>query len=216
MSKESELLVSEGGNPCWERLSAVIRWTGKSTNSFALNIGLPRAENLYQIKKGNNGISKKLAHRVVERYPEINELWLLSGSGQMFGATSCPPNHIPFYRVDVERFAGKFNGLAIDERIAFPTLSEAEFAMLYLGGAMCHKIPAGSIVFMQEVDPQYIIPSHEYLILTDSVSMLRTVRTTPDGDCWRMEADDKERYDEILIPKNQIKSAWKVVAKVIC
>ncbi|MCC8062859.1 MAG: hypothetical protein LIO68_06420 [Rikenellaceae bacterium] len=48
-------------NPAWERLSEVIGYSGLSVNAFAKAIGLKRGENLYQIKRGNNGISTKLA-----------------------------------------------------------------------------------------------------------------------------------------------------------
>ena len=53
----------------WHRLERVIKWTGLSVNSFALNIGLKRSENLYQIKKGNNGISRDLATLITTKYP---------------------------------------------------------------------------------------------------------------------------------------------------
>ena len=40
----------------WSRLEKVIDWSGLSINSFTKNIGLKRAENLYQIKKGYHSI----------------------------------------------------------------------------------------------------------------------------------------------------------------
>lgn len=36
----------------WQRIDSVIRWANMTINYFALYIGLPRGENLYQIKKG--------------------------------------------------------------------------------------------------------------------------------------------------------------------
>ena len=66
----------------WRRLERVIKWTGLSINSFALTIGLKRSENLYQIKKGNNGISRDLAERIHARYPQYSIRWLLSGDEQ--------------------------------------------------------------------------------------------------------------------------------------
>ena len=68
----------------WERMNAVIEWASMSINYFARYIGLPRGENLYQIRRGNNGISRDVARRVITRFPEISEVWLLNGSGEMF------------------------------------------------------------------------------------------------------------------------------------
>ena len=49
----------------WQRIEAVIKWANMSTNYFARHIGLARGENLYQIKRGNNGISLDVADRIV-------------------------------------------------------------------------------------------------------------------------------------------------------
>lgn len=35
----------------WQRIDSVIRWANMTINYFALYIGLPRGENLYQIKR---------------------------------------------------------------------------------------------------------------------------------------------------------------------
>lgn len=54
-----------------------------TTNAFARHIGLPRGENLYQIKRGNNGVSLDLANRIVAKFSEVSKLWLLTGDGPM-------------------------------------------------------------------------------------------------------------------------------------
>ncbi len=70
----------------WQRVEAVIKWANMSTNHFARHIGLARGENLYQIKRGNNGVSLDVAGRIVNKFPQIDKLWLLTGEGQMFKA----------------------------------------------------------------------------------------------------------------------------------
>ena len=46
----------------WQRIEMVIQQSKMTANAFARHIGLPRGENLYQIKKGNNGISLDVAN----------------------------------------------------------------------------------------------------------------------------------------------------------
>lgn len=53
-----------------------------TTNAFARHIGLARGENLYQIKRGNNGVSLDLANRITAKFPEVSKLWLLTGDGR--------------------------------------------------------------------------------------------------------------------------------------
>ena len=50
---------------CWERIAAVIKMAQMTTNGFARHIGLARGENLYQIKRGNNGVSLDVADRII-------------------------------------------------------------------------------------------------------------------------------------------------------
>lgn len=71
-------------NENWKRISEVIQYSGKETiSAFAQEIGLIRSENLYQIKRGNNGISKDLAELVCAKFPEISKGWLMTGEGEM-------------------------------------------------------------------------------------------------------------------------------------
>lgn len=67
-----------------ERIEAVVEWSGMSANAFARHIGLPRGENIYQIKKGNNGISIDVAEKICTCFHELDKLWLLTGDGEMF------------------------------------------------------------------------------------------------------------------------------------
>lgn len=67
----------------WQRIEMVIQQSKMTANAFARHIGLPRGENLYQIKKGNNGISLDVAKRIVSKFPQVDKLWLLTGDGQM-------------------------------------------------------------------------------------------------------------------------------------
>ena len=72
-------------NPNWERIEAVMRhYHFPSSSAFARHIGLNRAENLYQIKRGNNNISPKLAEKINHSFPNISKAWLLTGEGKMF------------------------------------------------------------------------------------------------------------------------------------
>lgn len=52
-----------------------------SANRLARHLGLPRGENLYQIKRGNNNISRDVAVRIHSKFPQFSLLWLLTGWG---------------------------------------------------------------------------------------------------------------------------------------
>ena len=106
---------------CWPRIEAVIGWAKMSTNGFARHIGLRRGENLYQIKRGNNGISLDVASRIVEKFPEVDKLWLLTGEGQMLVAGKRAEPGTRYYFISYQHERGGGNYVAkINECTAFP------------------------------------------------------------------------------------------------
>ncbi len=90
----------------WSRIEAVRHHCCiTSVNAFARYLGLLRGENLYQIKKGHNGISPALAKRICNLHPEINPGWLLMGRGEMLIPESKPePERVFRQKSELEQF----------------------------------------------------------------------------------------------------------------
>ena len=125
----------------WQRLEQIIRWTGLSTNAFAFSIGLKRSQNLYQIKRHRNRISKDLADRIVRRYPVFDRSWLLTGDGPSPDLSSLPlpprpdtaSGRIPFYPLDALRLASDPSLLATaqpDGHLSIPGIDDCDLAAL--------------------------------------------------------------------------------------
>ncbi len=64
------------------RIEKLIKHLQISYTALAQNLEITQAT-LYHIRKGRNEISAKLAGLIVEKYPEINYEWLMSGKGNM-------------------------------------------------------------------------------------------------------------------------------------
>lgn len=158
-------------------------------NHFAKHIGLSRAENLYQIKNGNNGISQKLAHRIVEAFPAISIGWLLSGEGVML----CEDNDtslIPCF-CDIERFLSycQDEQTAPDSVVNFLPAADAEVAVVVDNAArwvdFCStddNVASKKCFFMKKIAFDAIIPSYYYMILTANFVYLRKVTAVSDAD----------------------------------
>ncbi len=220
-------------NPNWQRLESVIRWSNMTINSFAKYIGLSRAENLYQIKNGNNGISHKLARRIVEFFPAISIGWLLTGEGTML-PEEYEVGTMPYYR-GLDSFLAYCRGTqsAPDGVVCFPLAADAELAFVVSDGydnpescvsAECKS--AKKSVFLKKIAVEEIIPSSYYMILTSNFVYLRKVTTTQSGDeCCISLADDGWGFvkcledaehnvpmlPDAIIPLSQIEVAYRVV-----
>lgn len=73
--------MKEHQNEAWRRIEAVIKASkARSINAFAHQIGLPNAEALYRIRKGKNGISKAIAARMCDCFPQFEVSWLICDS----------------------------------------------------------------------------------------------------------------------------------------
>lgn len=177
----------------WQRLEQVIKWTGLSTNAFAAGIGLKRSENLYQIKRGNNRISKNLAELITHKYPSVNRAWLLTGEGEMFaGAGGGAADRvetgeaagaagarcgIPYYNVDALRFVGETQRREPVSYIQVPGFDDCDFAAVVTGDAMAPEVPAGAIVALKEVNPAgAVLPGEIYLAVTPEFASMRYVK----------------------------------------
>ena len=166
----------------WQRVEAVIKWANMSTNYFARYIGLARGENLYQIKRGNNGISLDVAERVVAKFPQIDKLWLLTGEGQMFCDSSLRGVQIPYYNVDVEQSIARLGELESNVSFMAQPVGDCDLAM----------------------------PGSEYVIITQKIVTLRIVRTADEEGKLRLVAGDRRKFDDILLPASEIKALYKV------
>jgi len=204
----------------WQRLEKVIKWAGMSVNAFALHVGLKRSENLYQIKKGNHGISKELANIISTKYPQISKSWLLTGEGEMLkdGSDEEPKRGIPFYNVDIASVV-EFHQQPTQKPLYYidvPIFYECDFAALSTSNAMAPEIPAGAIVAIKQHDPGKIFPGESYLIVTKDFAGLRTIRSYPDDPKKvRLVPKNLADYDEIVIDASEIKVLYLVKGIII-
>lgn len=198
----------------WQRIEAVIKWANMTTNYFARYIGLARGENLYQIKRGNNGISLDVAERIVAKFPQVDKLWLLTGEGQMFADTRLRGAQIPFYDVDVEQQITGVERLTADSYLVVAPVGECDLAMVYAGRAMGPLVPPGTVVLLKAVEREAIIPGEEYVVVCRKIVTLRIVRTAAKGK-YRLVAGNREDFDDIVVDADEIVAVYRVKGKLI-
>ncbi|MCC8088043.1 MAG: hypothetical protein LIO79_02105 [Rikenellaceae bacterium] len=201
----------------WLRLQMVIRSAGMTVNSFAHHIGLKRLENLYQIKKGNHGISKTLARQIHAHYPRFPVTWLVMGvelpDEEEIVADDEKIISIPLFKV-FPPFCGLDNNpddhvIHLGESIA----QRAELATVNTDESLSPKIPVGAIVLLRPFDGKIIFGKF-YLIVTESYSLIRKVRSTYNPDEYRLTTLDPENFDDIILPSERIKKIY-IVERVI-
>jgi len=209
----------------WQRLEQVIKWTGLSTNSFAMAIGLKRSENLYQIKRGSYGISKELARLITVKYTVISRSWLLTGDGQMLlsdasgGQHVQPEGAVPFYSIDASRLAeiSDMNELRPLYYISIPAFKGSDFAAMCAGASMSPDIPGGSTVVFKGVSMDILLPGEAYMVVTKEFATIRYVRTIEnDPGSLLLVPCNEQDYDEMIVARQKIEKLFLVKGIIIC
>ena len=113
----------------WSRLESVIKWANMTVNYFARYIGLTRGENLYRIKRGDNGISRDLADRIVSVFPEIDRVWLLTGVGRMLLSDNDRGEQIPYYDSELETTLADIDRIEPADHIYMPMINGCDLAI---------------------------------------------------------------------------------------
>lgn len=202
-------------NSNWERIYAIITWANMTTNYFARYIGLPYGENLYQIKRGNNGISRDVAERIVARFPEISKAWILTGEGSMFASNSSGALQIPFYNCDIETSLRNIDSIKPSSVMFIPQLGHCDMAMVYNGQAMGHATPPGTVVIIKKTDPDAIILGDEYVVVCEKFVTLRKLRAAETRSDIKLVAGDRKHFDDMTVAVADIEALYHVEGKLI-
>lgn len=192
-----------------QRIEKVVKWVGLSVHAFAISIGLKRSENLYQIKKGNNGISRNLAMMIVAKYPAISQLWLLTGEGEMLAEQSAT-NTIPCYTQDLVALIR--SGFEVDSSsaLSLPIYEGADFAAPYMSDSMDVDIPLGAIVVAQKVEAQDVVFGASYVVATKAFVGVRYIRCGQGEGSLKLVPANTKKYDPMTVEASEIESLYLV------
>ncbi|MCD7970801.1 MAG: hypothetical protein LUF87_10675 [Alistipes sp.] len=202
-------------SPEWERISQIIRhYNFTSILSFARHIGLQRSENLYQIKRGNNRISRELAERISEHFPELNKAWILTGEGKMFPNEESNPilkqiAEIPFFPdfptirppADPDKF------LYYSKQL----IANADFAVRCNTDELTPLYKREAVIFLRRCAlDKPVVYGELYFVVTDYCRIYRKLRKAPHDGEIVLESHNREKYDDMVIAFEDIRELYIV------
>lgn len=196
---------------CWSRLERVIAESGLSTHAFAKKIGLKRGENLYQIRRGNNGISIDVACRINRLYPKYSITWLMCGQeevGPEAGMMMRIPCFSSFDRPHFpagpnERYVCLSPELASNADAAIDFADERLFPGAGSGLLLLHRLRSG----------EEILYGNLHLIVLERELLLRIVGRTENSEQLLLRRA-QPGPDDILMDRARIESLWLVTAAI--
>ena len=196
-------------------MAEVIQTTRHNVNSFARHIGLPRGENLYQIQRGNNGISLDVARRIHDKYPQYSVAWLMCGEENIgiVSEQNDPVVRIPLYQdIWSDRFPPQETPddyLVLSVSIA----CEAELAVLYSDDILNPFLRGAFLLLKQHREP--VLFGNIYLVDLNGMRLFRIVKKhdlNPELLC--LATIQPAVFGDMVVPVEHICKLWLVVGAV--
>ena len=155
-----------------ERIEKVICWAGLSTSSFATQIGLSSPQTLYQIKAGKHNLSRTVAERICDRYPEVDFGWLFAGEGEMLRPQD---RAIPYYTTDCREVALGRVPVIPEGRVNMVWCGDCDFAAPYTQRNMEPEVMQGSMLFCKGCEVADVTIGGLYIFVLSNKALLRKV-----------------------------------------
>ena len=204
-------------NANWQRLSEVIRVTGHNVNSFARHIGLSRGENLYQIQRGNNGISEDVARRIHHHFPQYSVAWIMFGEENVAIVTEQgdPVVRIPLYHdIWSEEFPPQESPddyLVLSASIAH----DAELAVPYADDILNPFLRGAILLLKQHREQDVIMFGNIYFIDLEGIRLFRIIKHyEQNSDLLCLTTIQPNVFSDIVVSWEQVSGLWRVVGAV--
>lgn len=197
-----------GQNPSWQRMLMVWRASGiPSINALAHFLGLKRSENLYQIRNGNNRISKKLALCIHEHFPAFPLEWLLYGDrGPLYPDEENQLITLPLYT----NFSIKLSPEQIDRFDTCSTLARGATSALLYRPVTPTGFPNKTSFFLLDTHPKSLEVYFDRTCFICTKDRVILGYPRPEGKPDKLKIILYRQYSPVKIDKTEIVRIYKV------
>ncbi len=213
-----------------ERIKKIVEYSGLSIPKFAAHVGFKTPQAVRELIKGNTkSLSFEAKEKIISSYPEINEMWLVTGDGQMMATDTKnqPPNEstilIPVVNLDTIGNPERYNDeVSVEEyqtgEYPFPReiAHEGDVVIPVYGDSMSPTYVSGSLVLIRPVPlwREYLEMGATYILeLEDDRRIIKVVQKGEDADHYLLVSINPN-YQPSEISKSIIRSVWRVIMSV--
>ena len=207
--------------------------------TFAKEIGLSRADRVYNVLKFKNNMTEDLATMITDKFNDVSFEWLLTGEGEMIKMEGRPLNYfeekqrteklIPLYN-DVITYGGNVESLM--NPVSNPTeyinagswFGDAKItaAIRHYGDSML-EYPNGCILALKEIrDFENIVYGRNYVVETDEIRVTKRLQSGIDDLHFMAYSTNIETYPDgrqvhepFRISKEKITRVMLVVGRIV-
>lgn len=189
-----------------ERFLQYLDFKGVTENRATVECGLSQGL-LHQAKSGKSDLGYKTIDKILDKYQDINKVWLLTGEGEMLKSDAGKSTEdsqtgklIPFY--DAEAAAG--TQYSMDMLPSRPVgmieigsvLRDSESAIRVYGNSMVPNYPAGCVIGLKLHTDSFIEPGRVYVVETRDNRYLKRLYYTKDKKSFHCLSDNTMKYED--------------------
>ena len=195
-----------------ERFSRYMEYKGLNDNQVTIQCGLGVGV-IGGSKKGKSDLGQKTIEKILEKYQDLNRVWLLTGEGAMLNQTDNSPSvsgegNIRYWE-DVSATGGGLDFLENPDehsimRFSAPTFHDCTDAVNIYGDSMYPIYKNGEIIVLKEWRESFIDDGYCYLIITRNGNrMVKYLRRSED-ESKVLCMSENPKYDPFEILKEDI------------
>ena len=184
------------------RIEKVLGHSGLSIPKFAAHINAKTPQSIRELLKGNTkSLSYEIKEKILSAYPEINEVWLLTGEGEMLKSKNDPCDKDGSGNEDIEiehvrllplfAHGGSLSDFTVSvkdsdcEKVVSP-VKGADFAIQVTGDSMAPEYPSGSVILIKKINESAFIEwGKAYVLDTENGSVVKKVVPSDKEGCIR-------------------------------
>lgn len=220
------------------RISLIIKEKGYSASRFAEEINFNQS-NLSKILRGERKVPDELESKILDRFQDVNKIWLLTGEGEMLKANTqddqikeipleeahnYPDGSLIPYFGETQTKGGLDNYQIPTDIVEYPTsmikagdiFIKATSAIKHIGESMA-EYPSGCVLFCRQVeDMSLLVNGSIYVIETSEYRVTKKIHNLKDA--IRAYSTNTETYPDgalvyapFDIPKSKIMRMHKVL-----
>ena len=210
-----------------ERIRKIVKFLGTTISSFEAETGISSVA-----ERSVKNISKTQVDKITRRFPFINPIWLISGSGTMITEPPKIPNVSVAYAPLVQQhaYAGYLNGFADEEyiekleKIPYVITDEAKGNMIAIeitGDSMddgtCESYRDKDIVLCREIpilDDSLPYKHYDFVIVHSEGILIKRITELDISHGTMVIHSLNKFYGDVKIDLNDVRKIFAVVMKI--
>lgn len=214
-----------------EIIALILKELGVKAPTFANSIGVKYQRILDIQNRKTKKVSSAVADAIIEKYPQFNKVWILTGEGDMLKSTetNLPEKYpidsevgVPFYDINVTAsITESFNDIKEKPsyKINVPFLNDCTAAFPVYGDSMLPAYRPGDTVIVKEItNRDSLLWGEVYLVITnancDNMRTIKRVYISEDRQNYILRATNPEFAGDTIVPCNDVIGLFLVKGKI--